>query len=79
MYTLFLQEPVKFDPRLVFLKIFMIFIGYIVLNFLCSPDFFKIFYNTVMIYNLKIRIMIQHKVRKTKRPALMLMLEESEI
>ena len=41
----------KSDPRLAVLKIFMI-LGYFVLNlFLFSPNLFKTFRNTVMIYN----------------------------
>ena len=54
----FLQEPVKLNPRLTVLKIFMIFriVFTVVLNlFLFSPDFLKIFHNTVMIYNTRNR------------------------
>ena len=49
------------------------FLGYIVFNlFLFFPDFIKIYYNTVMIYNTRNRSMIQQKVRKKKRPFVML-------
>ena len=44
------------DPRiaLLFLKLSW-FLGYILILFLFSPEFFKIFHNTVMIYNIRNR------------------------
>ena len=50
----FLSEPVKLDPRLSVLK-FSWFLGCIVLNLVFSPDFLKIFLNTVVIYNTRNR------------------------
>ena len=73
------------NPRLVVLKIFMIFSVYVLNLLLFSLNLFLIFHNTIMIYNSEIEIIKipwnndTKESQKEKGPALMFMQSEKEI